>query len=171
MSTEEEIAAFEQCSQELLRDLLGICRRAVRRRFPLPVHELDDIAIEAVVRATEGLSGFRGECSLRTWIVQIAMNVASEYARRHPTISLDDPDVPADVLAAQSAEENLTARLVMDEVMSGLSEVERQVLELDAEGHSDREIGARVGRSVDGIYSLRKRLRARLREQYKELEG
>lgn len=54
----------------------------LRRRL-LPRSELiEDLMQEVLVAAWEGLAGFRGEASLRTWVLGIARHKVEEYYRK-----------------------------------------------------------------------------------------
>ncbi len=60
-------------------------------------HEAEEIAQDAFVRAFQSLDGFRGESSLGTWVIAIAMNLCRNrrrgWLRRKQVIagSLDEP--------------------------------------------------------------------------------
>src|SRR5436853_91260 len=53
--------------------------------------EAEDVVQETYVRAFSGLSGFRGEAQLSTWLTRIALNEAlGRLRRRRPTVEFSD---------------------------------------------------------------------------------
>ena len=53
----------------------------------------EDLLSETFLRVLRRLPTFRGEGSVKTWLFGIARNVwIEELRRRHPALSLDDPD-------------------------------------------------------------------------------
>jgi len=74
-------------------DLVRLYQRDVYRlayRLTADRDEADDIAQETFLRAYRALAGFRGEASLRTWLLRIAANLSlnlvqsARVARRDP---------------------------------------------------------------------------------------
>jgi RNA polymerase sigma-70 factor (ECF subfamily) len=66
-------------------------------------NDVEDATQETFVRAYENLRGFRGEASLRTWLIRIAVNVCrnkrGEFWRRRVSLEGDDATLhgePAD---------------------------------------------------------------------------
>jgi RNA polymerase sigma-70 factor, ECF subfamily len=63
-------------------------------RFLADPNDVDDTVQETFVRAFEGLRGFRGEASVRTWLLRIALNVCrrkrSEFWRRRVLLTDDE---------------------------------------------------------------------------------
>lgn len=60
--------------------------------------QADDAAQETFVRAYSGLTTFRGESSMRTWLLRIATRLCIDLLRarrRRPELPLDDGDAPA----------------------------------------------------------------------------
>ena len=59
-------------------------QRRVYRVLVLLVRDLDEadtLTQECFLRAYQSLSRFRGECSVQTWLLRIAINLAKDYAR------------------------------------------------------------------------------------------
>lgn len=52
--------------------------------------DAEDVAHNALLKATEKLDGFRGEASVRTWLHTITTNECRMLRRRHSPSSLDD---------------------------------------------------------------------------------
>lgn len=95
---------------------------AVRRigiyRGKLSPNDADDFVHEVFQRVWEKRSSFRGESTLRAWIIGIAYNVARNVAkrRRHPT----DPDLDCDTLP-QSARTSPEERALQGEAEAQLT--------------------------------------------------
>lgn len=95
-------------------DLMALYQRDVYRiayRLTGSAGEADDVAQETFVRAWKALPGFRGEASLRSWLLRIASNLSlnvvqsARVARRQPGgLESAAPAVPA------QAESSLLAR-------------------------------------------------------------
>lgn len=85
-----ELAAFEELVCLFERPVYALCFRLLG-----DAEEARDAAQETFLKVYRGLSGFRGESGLKTWIYRIAINQAMNqrrwWRRRHreETISLD----------------------------------------------------------------------------------
>lgn len=85
-----ELAAFEELVGLFERPVYALCFRLLG-----DAEEARDAAQETFLKVYRGLSGFRGESGLKTWIYRIAINQAMNqrrwWRRRHreETISLD----------------------------------------------------------------------------------
>jgi RNA polymerase sigma-70 factor (ECF subfamily) len=68
-------------AHQLVRRLLPQVRRIV---FPMVLdHEAaDDLTQEIMIKAMEGLNGFKGDASLSTWVTRIALNTTYTYLQR-----------------------------------------------------------------------------------------
>jgi len=95
---------------------------AVARRMLGSVDEAEEVAQETFLRAWRSLASFRGEASLRTWLLRIAINVSrSAVARHRATEALDElpepesldpaPDRTADLDRARRAVRAAVAKL------------------------------------------------------------
>jgi RNA polymerase sigma-70 factor (ECF subfamily) len=146
----------------------------------------EELAQETFVRAYENLDGFRGDSSLKTWLVQIAVNLVRDRrrsARRSPTVvSLEElrarSSVGADPPDPRPSVEPIE-RLVQREVSTRL---ERELDRLPAdyreafvlkhvEGLSYEEIARLTGQSVGCLKVRVHRARARLRQKLAEVSG
>jgi len=85
-----DLAAFEELVAHFERPVFALCFRLLG-----DAEEARDAAQETFLKIYRGLSGFRGEAGLKTWIYRIAINQAMNqkrwWRRRHrdETISLD----------------------------------------------------------------------------------
>lgn len=93
----ETLAAIARGERERFRELVE--RHApllfsILRRIGADADLAEELAQETLVRAWSNLGTFRGECRLRTWLVQIALNLARDRLRaasRGPRlVSLDE---------------------------------------------------------------------------------
>ena len=126
----------------------------------------DDVLQDAWIRAATGLSAFRFESALRTWLCGIVINCCREARRRRrPEEALEADELPAPAFSASSA-------LDLERVVVGLAEGYREVLVLhDVMGYTHREIASRLGieegTSKSQLFLARRALRRRL-EGHKE---
>src|SRR6266496_3973585 len=86
--------------------------------------EAEDVTQSVMLKVNEGLSGFRGDSSVSTWIYRVATNVGLDGLRQRAIQPLtdtgyefDEGDLP---LAAQSASVETTA--IRDEMSACVSE-------------------------------------------------
>jgi RNA polymerase sigma-70 factor (ECF subfamily) len=69
---------------EAFGQLVGLHQRAVYAFIAAhlgPVDAVDELTQDAFVKAWKGIRGFRGDCALRTWLCQIALNVVRGWLR------------------------------------------------------------------------------------------
>jgi RNA polymerase sigma-70 factor (ECF subfamily) len=138
--------------------------------------DAEDVLQESLLAAARGLSSFRGDSSLSTWLFSIARSVCIKKRRRSrfaPTeVSLDSAEADAArerPAAAPGPEEALHARRVeaaLERAIAGLDRKYREVFVLrDVEGLTAPEVAAVTGLSVAAIKSRLHRARARVREE------
>jgi len=115
--------------------------------------DVEDVVQETFVRAFGSLDGFRGESSLRTWLLTIARNLVRDRVRGRRAqpvavaIEEDHAVTEYDPLDGAVADETESR---MHEIVSRLSPMQRQVFTLRvADGLSYREIAAALG-STEG---------------------
>jgi RNA polymerase sigma-70 factor (ECF subfamily) len=88
--------------------------------------DMDDLAQETFLRAYRNLGSFRGEASLKTWLVKIVMNLSSNYRRSRKTQVGTEA---AEALALASPVPGQDRRMLSDELRG---QVRRAVVELPA---------------------------------------
>ena len=135
--------------------------------------EADDVAQESFVLVYRSLRGYREEGRLWPWIRRITVNCClKKLSRKHPSENLEEvPDVAAD-----SVEQQVLAKLALDEVRSAISELPgpyRTVIVLRyLEEMSHGEIAELVGDSVAAVqvrlHRARKALTARLASEVRD---
>lgn len=120
--------------------LRAVCRGMLGRK-----EDAEDAVQETFLRALRGLEAFRGEASLKTWLVKIAVHVCSARQKKYPTeSSLDE----SHTLAIPSPERTVVRQVLLDEALATLSAPRRVALLLKAEGWTLEEIGLAQGWSV-----------------------
>jgi len=134
--------------------------------------DAEDAAQEAFLRAFRGMSQFKGLSLFKTWLYQIATNVARTQAGRRGA----RPETSGGLLAGGEADAvvpvdpgDLEARVVLrdrlDRALATLPEDLRQAVILrDVEGWDYLEIAAMAGIPIGTVESRIFRARQRLRE-------
>jgi RNA polymerase sigma-70 factor (ECF subfamily) len=148
-----------------IRRLMG---RLLGRRL-----DLDDLVQEVYLRAWRGLSRFRGDCRLTSWLCRIAVNTARTW-RRDRRLSLPLSGRQEQALAAPAEIRDDLALALYEQALSTLSPELRMVFVLhEAEGRSYREVAAILDCPIGTVMSRLHRARARilryLRESGQEL--
>ena len=130
----------------------------------------EDVAQEAFLRAYRALGQFRGQSTFRTWLYQIATNVArTQSGRRRDRKESQEPESPHQ--RDRPSEENIERRVIAhDQLRRALSELPddwREALVLrDIEGLEYKEIAEMLkipmGTVESRIFRGRQRLKAAL---------
>lgn len=130
-SPEELVARARQGDEEAFRLIFERYSRPVLAFIYDMVgqrEQAEDLAQETFVRAYKGLSGFRDEAKLSTWLFAIAKNVARESLRTRPResrkVEIDDP-----VVAELKDDRRSPAGEMLDKELSSV--VERALGRLD----------------------------------------
>lgn len=143
--------------------------------------EAEDLTQEVFVRVNRGLSDFRGDAKLSTWIYRIATNVATDRLRSRsfgesrageaPTIqegSVEDADALPDE-KSPSVERRLMREQMsacVHDYINTLPENYRSVVTLsEIEGLNNPEIAEVLGLSLDAVKIRLHRGRAKLKER------
>lgn len=129
-----------------------------------PGAERDDLAQDVLLAVWQALERFRGESSLKTFVLRIAHNrglsQAWQRAKRPVSTDVDVPDprsAPDELVAAQERRERFLFHL------RALPLGQRQVLALALEGVSHTEIAAAVGITLENVAVRLGRAREALR--------
>ena len=120
--------------------LRAVCRGMLGRK-----EDAEDAVQETFLRALRGLESFRGEASLKTWLVKIAVHVCSARQKKYPTESSLEATHP---LSTPSPERTVVRQVLLDEALATLSAPRRVALLLKAEGWTLEEIGTAQSWSV-----------------------
>lgn len=136
----------------------------------------DELTGETFYRAMLALDGFRGEASVKTWLLRIARNLYLRRAEREQrSVSLEDLEERGLLFAAQHADPEREllrqerSRAIQGALLS-LRESDRSILLLSArEDLSCRQIGEVLDISVTAVkvrlYRARRRLLSALDEE------
>ena len=81
----------------------------------------EDIAQETLVKAWLALPSFRGESSLRSWVLRIAHNTAISTLRSRKAVVVDPIEMPeAETRPERSVESHVQSEAVMDDFVGAL---------------------------------------------------
>lgn len=122
--------------------------------------QAEDLLSETFLRVIRALPGFRGDCTVKTWLFGLARNVWLESLRKNrPTLEYDDllDLYLEDDLADRAASRQLLLRV--RELLAQKDSRARQVVYLRAAGYAYAEIAARLGVSESGARVLEHRTR------------
>jgi RNA polymerase sigma-70 factor (ECF subfamily) len=128
--------------------------------------DAEEMTQESFVKAWEGLMGFRGRASFKTWLYRIATNLCiNRLSRQKPNDPLAE-DLPA--ARRDDPEENFrqrTRREYIQRALAGLSADQRSALVLSIYDElSHEEIAAAMGRSPASVNMLLYRARSSVRQ-------
>lgn len=176
----------ERSERELVADVLRKDRKAtaelvslcaddvygyVRRRLIPRTDLVEDLVQEVFLAAWENLDKFRGDSSLRSWMLGIARHkVEDHYRKRLRELQFDDRDESpeGDPASLPDFEETLAKRQAgqrMQEILTRLPETYSVVLLWRYwERRSLRDIAVQTGRTEKAV----ERLLARARQQFKK---
>jgi RNA polymerase sigma-70 factor (ECF subfamily) len=166
--------AFETCVRTYCGRLLLVARRILRNE-----EDANDAVQDAFLSAFKGMSRFKGQSRLGTWLHRIVVNAALGRLRsrqRHPERSIEDllphfgagehqidPPVPWKATPETTAQDQETRALVR-RCISQLPETYRMVLLLrDIEGLATEETARILGTSTGVVNTRLHRARQALR--------
>src|SRR5262245_754576 len=176
-----DLTAFEELVTHFERPVFALCFRMLG-----DAEEARDAAQETFLKVYRGLSGFRGDAGLKTWIYRIAINQAMNqkrwWRRRHreESISLDIRRGQSETTLGST----LPARTGSPEELAISSERERSIMRAldelkqeyrialilrEIEELSYEEIAETLGISIGTVKSRIARGREELRRRMKDL--
>lgn len=172
---------MQRCNQRMFRVVRGVIRDDA---------EAEDVVQEAYVHAFEKLASFRGDSTLATWLVRIALNEAyGRLRRRRDTVDIDAVDIlpavaaqvirfPGQAHAGDPAEAVARAQLrrLLEQAVDALPEGFRLVYVLrDVEGCSVEEtaqaLGIRTETVKTRLHRAHRQLRTVLADQLATVRG
>jgi RNA polymerase sigma-70 factor (ECF subfamily) len=186
---EQELALFRQAQQGDFAAFEHLIQRWQDRVFTLAYRILgqrqdaEDVTQQTFLSVIEHLEQFRGESSVRTWVLRIATNHALQWLRRkrsRPAVSLDTlvneeedraPLPHPEYIARwrddpQRLAQDREVRQLIDQALSELDDKYRVVFVLrDIEGLSVRETAEILGISESNVKVRLLRARLQLRER------
>jgi RNA polymerase sigma-70 factor (ECF subfamily) len=159
-----EDAAYRECYQlhapKLLRLLTGILRNQARA---------EEVLQETFIAAFRGISRFRGEVSIATWLARIATNRAYNVIRDESRVKRTAP--PAEQAPALGIEPRVEGRDLARKVMWILDQMEpakKLALLLQAQGYTVAEIAEVSAEPRGTILARLSRSRAELSLRWAE---
>jgi RNA polymerase sigma-70 factor (ECF subfamily) len=167
-------AAFEACVRAYCGRLLAVARRILRNE-----EDANDVVQDAFLSAFKGMSQFKGQARLGTWLHRIVVNAALARLRkqqRHPEKSIEDllphfgegehqidPPMPWQATPETILQDQETRTLVQ-QCISQLPETYRIVLVLrDIEGMATEETAQVLATSTAVVKTRLHRARQALR--------
>jgi RNA polymerase sigma-70 factor, ECF subfamily len=180
LARQGEAGAFRTIMRRYNRRLYRAARGVLRDDS-----EAEDAVQEAYLRAFTGISEFRGEASLSTWLTRITLNEAlGRLRRRRPSVDLESLDaarsrsaaqvIPFPLATADTDPERTAARRqirqLLEQAIDGLPEAFRLVFVLrDLEEMSVEDTAAHLGLRPETVktrlFRARRLLRRALSEQ------
>ena len=150
-------------------EIMARVRRQIARK--MPGQDVDDVMQETLLNAWKAIDKFRGDCSLSTWLVRIAINTRINHQVRmsarppaegaDPNL-LEDEDTPPDDYQAEQRKAWLWANV------AAMPREWRDVITGQLNGDSDALIASRLGIPIGTVKSRGNRAKAILREVYYE---
>lgn len=129
------------------------------------VHDAEDILQESLLRAARARETFRGDCTFRTWLNRIIVNVFRTWVTSKPLAEtlLEDPVAPSDTTDEKS-ERQARSELIAQHV-SRLPERQREVLVfVTYEQMSPQDVAELLGLTIQNVYSNLAAARQQLRK-------
>lgn len=159
-----EYPAFEELVKRYRNDVFGLAYHYVRNR-----EDAWDISQEVFIKAHRAIASFRGEASIKTWLLRITANRCKDFfkKRKLSTISMDGPDYsnhhegtiagPDEALASSEMGQKI------NKALDGLSEKHKMAFVLrELEGmsydHMSKVMGCSLGTVMSRLHHARKKL-------------
>lgn len=131
----------------------------------------EDVVQETMIRAWQNRSQFRGEASIKTWVLRIARNAAIDQLRRQRDQAVDPQEfhtAPATASSRYDPEnivEELDATTSLRVALDRLDDLTRSMIVLrEIEGLSYKEIADALDVSLSNVKTRISRGRAKLQE-------
>jgi RNA polymerase sigma-70 factor (ECF subfamily) len=149
-------------------------------RYRLTAQDAEDVVQQTMMKAWQGLGGFRGESRFATWITRVLMNEVFQSQRKRARMRLEEMESES-LAAVLEAGSSLTRRQMSQEqrlltmernrlvhaALRSLPESLRSVLLLQMfDERSLEEIAAQLNRPVATVKSRRHRARLELRKRF-----
>ena len=160
---------------ELFQRQAPFINRVLWRYFPSE-QDVEDLAQEVFFKIYRSLNQFESRSSLKTWIFTITINTAKNELRKRnlrltvvDQISLDPDSLVAEKLD-QSLIEDINLQQVLEQLVEGLSEAEREILTLkDKLDLTYLEIADQLDISESAAKMRVQRSRLALKKKYLEM--
>jgi len=162
-----DAAAFEVLIERTEAGLRGFLSRGNGYH-----NDIDDLIQETYLRAWKGISGFRGESGVSTWLTRIAVNISRNRQRDHkPAIPLD-----AGRLASRPAIDAVQEQRIQQAYRKAVGHLPEELWTVfrlhESDGLSYREIADHLscplGTVMSRLHRARGRLLAEMRDAIEE---
>ena len=167
----ERIKAPDPDMEQIFTGLVSSHQTSLLRMCYLNLHDVglaEDAVQETFVKAYRALPGFRGECSMKTWLMRIAINTCRDMQRgswlKHisRTVSLDQLAEPSESFSEEALAVNIEiARLPV--------KLRETVLLYYYQNMKIEEIADILGIAVSSASERLKRAKEKLRHALKEV--
>lgn len=174
-------AAFEQLVNRYSSEIYGLLYRIMK-----DPEEAKDITQETFLRAYRGISKFRGEASIKTWLYRIAINQSRNRYRwwqrrkKDKTVSLDDSPagierplsevVPGTSLTPEEDALGRERGAMLESAIAELPEHFREAVVLcDVQGFAYEEIAEVLEINIGTVKSRISRGRRELRDKLRDI--
>jgi RNA polymerase sigma-70 factor (ECF subfamily) len=169
------IKRAQQGESEALEELIFACEKMVYNisyRFMGNEADAYDMAQESLIKIYRGISTFKGEASLSSWIYRLTVNACMDglRKRKNTLVSLEysmESGVPFEDSSKTPEEQVLSLEISEDvqKAINCLTEVYKAVIVMrDIDGYSYEEISQILNISVGTVKSRINRGREKLRE-------
>lgn len=137
--------------------------------------DAEDAVQDTALAAWRGFGGLKKKEAFRAWILQILVNTCRRALRKKTAagygVLSPDPAAELDAQRAGAAKENLTERLELLELLSGLDEEERLIVLLTVfGGYKGEEIAKILNRGHSTVRSRYRRALKKLERKLQEKE-
>ena len=167
----ERIKAPDPDLEQIFTELVSSHQTSLLRMCYLNLHDTglaEDAVQETFVKAYRALPGFRGECSMKTWLMRIAINTCRDMQRgswlKHisRTVSLDQLAEPSESFSEDALAVNIEiARLPV--------KLRETVLLYYYQNMKIEEVADALGIGVSSASERLKRAKEKLRTALKEV--
>lgn len=159
----ERTRLFESVMQRHYGLISSICLS-----FARTPEDFEDLRQNALLNIWRGLSEFRKDSELTTWLYRVTLNSCVSATRRDAKVSaMSMADLYAELYDNSSPEE-LERFRIMYELIGRLKPIDKSVILMWLDNKKYEEIAAVVGLTRDAIASRIKRAKDRLAEMYEE---
>jgi len=135
-------------------------------------HIAEEVTQESFYQAFISLSRFRGECSIKSWLCQIAKNTYYKYLKTHAKETYLEEELHPEGEAVSTVVEKKQVTSHIRRVIADLDERSRAVVEYRLfDEKSYKEIGELVGIREATAKVLFSRAKVKIRERLKEEYG
>ena len=140
---EQSRKEFEKIVKEHEQSLFSICFMYSQNK-----EDAEDLLQDALVNIWNGMTRFRGDSSVKTWVTRVAINTCISFKRKENARTIDADYLPP--VADLSAEAGMQVEFLYNRLQK-LDYLDRAVVMLWLENMSYEEIGAIVGISVKNV--------------------